>query len=144
MTSRITLLAVLLAVGLTGCAEAERMARDATATGTAVGRTVTASEIDWNHRSVSNTTPGVRLAYDCPPNPSRSMQGSTKIWGSNPYTSDSGICLSAVHAGAISFAQGGRVMLEVQGRQERYPATTRNGVTSVEYGPWSTSYVVLR
>jgi hypothetical protein len=65
------------------------------------------------------------------------------IWGNNPYTSDSPLGAAAVHAGAITNA-GGSFYLKVIAGRGNYYATTSNGIASLSYGAWDSSYVIYR
>lgn len=71
---------------------------------------------------------GKSIAYRCPP---KGRPGA--VWGSGPYTSDSSVCTAAVHAGLISFRQGGKVTIAVSLGQQRYEGSQRHGVRT---GPW--------
>lgn len=82
---------------------------------------------------------GQRVVFVCPPNPDRAALGT--VWGAEVYTDDSAVCVAAVHAGRISFAEGGRVTLEVRPGQSAYRGTDWNGVVSEPYGPWGGSFV---
>ncbi len=62
------------------------------------------------------------------------------IWGTDTYTDDSSIGTAAVHAGLISFAEGGTVYIEMTGEQSEFPGTMRNGLTSNNYGYWGGSF----
>ena len=63
------------------------------------------------------------------------------VWGTDVYTDDSSICTAGVHAGKITREQGGVVIVRVKPGQPVYVGTTRNGVTSSDYGEWSGSFV---
>jgi outer membrane protein OmpA-like peptidoglycan-associated protein len=63
------------------------------------------------------------------------------VWGSGPYTSDSRVCRAARHAGAVPMA-GGVVRIEMGPGRPRYPRSTRNGVESIDYGPYAASFTV--
>lgn len=63
------------------------------------------------------------------------------VWGSGPYTSDSRACRAARHAGAVPIG-GGVVRFEMGPGRARYPGSTRNGVESIDYGAWGTSFTV--
>ena len=65
------------------------------------------------------------------------------IWGTDIYTYDSSICTAAVHAGLISFANGGIVTIRLVPGQASYTGSTRNGVTSQSYGAWSGSFIFV-
>ncbi|MEO7092217.1 MAG: LCCL domain-containing protein [Polyangiales bacterium] len=56
------------------------------------------------------------------------------VWGSGPYTTDSRICTTAIHAGAILAADGGDVDVIISAGQTSYKGSTKNGVTS---GAWA-------
>jgi hypothetical protein len=66
----------------------------------------------------------------------------SSIWGTDVYTGDSSICTAAVHAGVITLDRGGLVTVELRPGQSAYKGTTRNGVTSTEYGAYAHSFVV--
>ena len=72
----------------------------------------------------------------CPP--MGTVGGS--IWGTDVYTNDSPLCVSAVHAGKITLSGGGSVTIEILPGRASYAGSTRNGVTSGAYGKWSCSY----
>src|SRR5690606_36231106 len=54
---------------------------------------------------------GTRLLFECPPNPGREEVGS--VWGTGVYSDDSALCVAAVHAGVITFEDGGRVAVTI-------------------------------
>jgi len=66
----------------------------------------------------------------------------SNIWGTDVYTGDSSICTAAAHAGVITLARGGTVTVELRPGQSAYKGTTRNGVTSSDYGAYAHSFVV--
>ncbi len=95
--------------------------------------------IDWNDTAVAaRGRIGLRLVVDCPAGGQLSS-----VWGTDVYTDDSSICSAAVHAGFIGTAGGGQVTLEIGGAQPAFPASTRNGVTSDDWGQWDGSFVIL-
>lgn len=65
------------------------------------------------------------------------------VWGSGPYTSDSGICAAAAHAGLLA-SQGdrytGTVTLNHSEGCSTYAPSTQNGVASLSYGSWNSSF----
>ena|SRR5688572_15199897 len=81
---------------------------------------------------------GERFAFQCPPGGQ-----ATAIYGTDTYTDDSSACVSAVHAGLISFATGGSVTLELRAGLESYVASTRNGVESSSWGSWPVAFVFV-
>lgn len=68
----------------------------------------------------------------------------TSIWGTDIYTSDSGVCVAAAHAGVITLASGGFVKVTHVEGQASYEGTTRNNVTTSNYGAWSASFSVAK
>jgi hypothetical protein len=78
---------------------------------------------------------GKTFPYDCP-------AGGTEhtIWGTETYTDDSSVCTAAVHVGLISLDQGGAVEIEIAPSLAQYPASSANGIVSVDYGPWDGSF----
>ena len=64
------------------------------------------------------------------------------IWGTNVYTSNSGICSTAVHSGMISI-EGGLVSIEVLEGQEFYTGSKKNGVESEDHIDTSLSYTFV-
>lgn len=55
------------------------------------------------------------------------------VWGSNPYTSDSVICLSALHSGHIT-KEGGLFIVKKGGPLDAYVGSVKNGVSTQSYG----------
>lgn len=78
---------------------------------------------------------GSDFAYRCPAGGS-----AGSVWGTDLYTHDSSICTAAVHAGRITLAAGGDVVIRMQAGASSYAASTRNGITSLPYGAWTCSY----
>ncbi|WP_376089894.1 LCCL domain-containing protein [Roseomonas sp. CCTCC AB2023176] len=78
---------------------------------------------------------GEQLRCTCPAEATR----SGAVWGTDVYTSDSRTCRAAVHAGAVG-PNGGLVSLRMMEGQARYPGTTRNGVSSTNYGNYAASF----
>lgn len=62
------------------------------------------------------------------------------VWGTDIYTDDSDIGTAAVHAGLITFAAGGTVTIRILDGQDSYTGSTRNGVTTSDYGSWYGSF----
>lgn len=78
---------------------------------------------------------GKRIKVDCSPN---GDLGS--VYGTGTYTDDSSICTAAVHAGLITQAAGGNVVIEISAGLASYTSSTANGVTSSAYGSWDGSF----
>lgn len=66
------------------------------------------------------------------------------IYGSDIYTTGSHLGMAAVHCGALKRGETGIVKVTQLGRQTKYASTTRHGITSSGYGPWSVSFKVER
>lgn len=81
---------------------------------------------------------GERFDQVCPPNPE---EAAGSVWGANTYTDDSSICTAAVHAGLITFAEGGTATYEIAPGKDSYASAISNGVTSTRYGAWGGSFV---
>lgn len=62
------------------------------------------------------------------------------VWGSGPFTTDSSVCTAGVHAGLITFEDGGTVVARIGGGQDSYSGSTANGVTTSEYGRYDSSF----
>jgi hypothetical protein len=77
-------------------------------------------------------TIGEVYEFSCP---GGGQTGAT-VWGTDVYTDDSAICPAAVHAGKVSTYNGGSAGVEVLGGQQGYTGSTRNGVTSLDFGAY--------
>lgn len=62
------------------------------------------------------------------------------IWGTGTYTSDSSICLAAVHVGALTLADGGAVVVEAAPGLAEYVGSIGNGISSISYPAWQSSF----
>ncbi|MEM6427470.1 MAG: LCCL domain-containing protein [Cyanobacteria bacterium P01_D01_bin.128] len=94
---------------------------------------------DWSETAAEyQGQVGRQIRYSCIPNGSLSS-----VWGTDIYTDDSSICSAAVHAGLINQSQGGNVIIEIAPGEIAYEGTTRNGVTSTEWGRWDGSFVFV-
>jgi hypothetical protein len=61
-------------------------------------------------------------------------------WGTDIYTSDSYIPAMAVHAGVLTIGQTKEIYIKVVQGQNNYTASTRNGITTSDWGGWDLSY----
>jgi hypothetical protein len=66
------------------------------------------------------------------------------VWGSDVYTDDSSIAAAAVHAGLLQPGETGTVMVTMQTGNQTYTGSSRNGVSSSNYGEWERSFTMLR
>ncbi len=64
------------------------------------------------------------------------------VWGTDIYTDDSSLAAAAVHAGVLEDGETGVVVVTILPGEESYTGSTRNDVTSWDYGSWSGSYIV--
>lgn len=64
------------------------------------------------------------------------VTGTTEgqIWGTDVYTRDSSLGAAAVHTGLLKPGENAVLRLTVCAAQEAYPGSTRNGVTTSDYG----------
>ncbi len=98
-----------------------------------------AVHVEWSASAEAHRgEDGRQFSYSCPPN----GQAYT-VWGTDVYTDDSSICNAAVHAGLFSRADGGRVTIEIRPGRASYSGSTRNGATTLDYGEWGGSFVVV-
>jgi hypothetical protein len=64
------------------------------------------------------------------------------VWGTGTYTTDSAICVAAVHAGVLDPKEGGDVDVTVIAGLASYKGSTANGVTTGSWGKYEKSYTV--
>lgn len=89
---------------------------------------------DWNTKA--NTYQGKigdRFTFRFPAG--GTISGS--LWGTDLYTDDGSVASAAVHAGLISAKNGGTVTIEIRAAAASYRGSTRNGVTSNNWGSFS-------
>jgi hypothetical protein len=66
------------------------------------------------------------------------------VWGSEVFTSDTSLGAAAVHQGLLKNGEKAVIRVKVIAGQSAYSGSTRNGVTSLSYGPWSVSFTLGR
>lgn len=76
-------------------------------------------------------------------NPAANPFGIAGVWGSDIYTVDSALAVTAVHAGVLGPGETGVVQVKIVGNQAAYIGSTRNGVTTSSYGPFA-GYEIIR
>lgn len=69
--------------------------------------------------------------------------GQGSVWGSNPYTADSTLGAAAVHAGVLKVGETGVVKIRVKADVGGYAGSTKNGVTTGNWGPFQGCYEVI-
>lgn len=62
------------------------------------------------------------------------------IWGSDIYTDDSPICISAAHVGLITLENGGTFEVTATSCPDEYFGSWRNGIKSKSYGWWKGAF----
>lgn len=80
---------------------------------------------------------GESMSFACPAN----CEPDT-VWGTDVYTDDSSLCSAAIHAGAISQLEGGVFTVTMVEGLDEHPGTERNGISTSDWGSWSTSFTV--
>lgn len=106
-------------------------------------------------RSVRMTVPGlpsstITSTYGLKPRSAASsiveVVGSTggSVWGTDVYTDDSDLGTAAVHAGLLQNGERGSVRVTRLPGRDSYQGSSRNGVTSYDYGEWSGSLRLQR
>lgn len=104
------------------------------------GRAV--EEISWDTVAfVLPTKVGERYRFRCPPNPDRRF--GRIVYGTDAYSTHSGVCLAAVHAGKIRFEAGGLITIEFRPERDYFPGNERNGVRSHNLSVRTKSFVFL-
>ena len=66
------------------------------------------------------------------------------VWGTDIYTGDSSLGTAAVHAGLAKPGESVVVKVTVERPLNQYQGTSRNGVTSREFGQYGTAYRLAR
>ncbi|HTJ33320.1 MAG TPA: Hsp70 family protein [Dactylosporangium sp.] len=103
--------------------------------GSAVTADVEHPDVDWTSTAEAyDDKADTTVGYNCP------ADGSIgTVWGSGPYTTDSSVCTAAVHAGKITLAGGGRVVIKIRPGESSYEGTTQNDIVTTSYDgyPWA-------
>jgi type II secretory pathway pseudopilin PulG len=68
---------------------------------------------------------------------------SGSVWGSGPYTNDSNVGKAAVHAGLITVGQTASIRVCAMPGQSSYTGSTKNGVTTQNWGSWPGSFTLI-
>jgi hypothetical protein len=64
------------------------------------------------------------------------------VWGTDVYTSDSSLAAVAVHAGVLKMGETGVVLVKIVSPPGSFAGSTRHGITTSDYGPYSGAYEV--
>ena len=109
---------------------------------------VACSKYGTSGRRVSSTNPKhacgrrfdvSRTEYSCTCD--RPTGGS--VWGSHPFTADSAPCKAAYHLGLVT-KPGTRVTMRRAPGCDSYKGSSRNGITTFDWGKYATSYVFVQ
>ena len=66
------------------------------------------------------------------------------LWGTDTYTLDSSLAAAVVHAGVVKDGKTGVVRLKIVPSPASFVGSTRNGVTSHNYGSYPAAYKILK
>lgn len=66
------------------------------------------------------------------------------LWGTDTYTLDSALAAAVVHAGVVKDGKTGIVRLKIVASPASFAGSTRNGVTSHNYGTYPAAYKILK
>jgi hypothetical protein len=72
--------------------------------------------------------------------PAGCVNDHERIWGSDPYTGDTPVCVAAIHAGLTSDQAGGMVTIIVDDGKPAYRGSKRNGLQSNDHDAHPTSF----
>src|SRR5262245_15705567 len=72
------------------------------------------------------------------------MVGGGTVWGTDVYTTDSPLALAAVHAGVVQMGQTTVVKVTIVPSPNNFIGSTRNGITTENYGPYPAAYTISR
>jgi len=67
---------------------------------------------------------------------------TASIWGTDTYTTDSSICLAAIHTGTIQRDKGGKVNVSIIAGLPTYAGSEKNGVTTNSWNSYEASFTV--
>lgn len=68
---------------------------------------------------------------------------SGSVWGTDIYTTDSAICIAAIHAGATN-SQGGDILITITEGKPAYTGSERNGIRTAKWGSYQKSFTVSK
>ena len=93
-----------------------------------------AANVVWNE-DAAGLAVGATKTVQCPANGT-----FDSVYGTDVYTADSSVCTAALHSALITHAAGGAVTIEVIAGSGQYLGSTRNGVTTSNWGSYATSF----
>lgn len=65
---------------------------------------------------------------------------NARVHGTDTYTDYSAVCAAAIHAGVLKSGQAGLVTIRIGRGAQSFRGSSRNGITSQDYGAWAYSY----
>ena len=94
-------------------------------------------QVDWAADAMQyRDREGERFAFVCPSDGTEHL-----VWGTDLYSDDSSVCTAAVHAGKLTFEEGGTVEVEIRPGADSYEDSERNGVSTSSWGAWDGSFI---
>src|SRR5262245_63473806 len=84
--------------------------------------------------------PGRRITFICP----AITTPEGEVWGTDVYSTDSAVCIAAIHAGVLAFGEAGPVSIVIGlTAASSFEGSARNGVKSQSYanGGYSMTFV---
>jgi hypothetical protein len=66
------------------------------------------------------------------------------VWGTDTYTTDSRLAIAAVHAGVLKVGETGVVRLKMITSPPSFAGSTKNGITTSNYGVYRAAYQILK
>jgi hypothetical protein len=70
--------------------------------------------------------------------------GAGTLWGTDTYTLDSALAAAVVHAGVVKDGKTGVVRIKIVPSPASFVGSTRNGVSSHNYGDYPAAYKILK
>lgn len=94
---------------------------------------------DWSTSATNlRELTGSRATFACPPG-----EPTGSVWGFSLYTDNSSICTAGAQLGVIDPAVGGAVTIEIWPGAPAYFGSTRNEITSADWGEFDGSFVIV-
>jgi hypothetical protein len=96
----------------------------------------TAEEVTWATDALAyGTKRDETILYNCP------AEGSpSPVWGTDLYTADSSVCTAAVHAGKLTLAEGGAVIIVIREGASSYEGSQRNDISTGSWDSYPASF----
>lgn len=70
--------------------------------------------------------------------------GAGTLWGTDTYTLDSALAAAVVHAGVVKDGKAGVVRIKIVPSPASFSGSTRNGISSYDYGTYPAAYKILK